>query len=113
VVEGVPARVDRTVILSRALHAAVEPYILADWERARTIMLRNIEKQLPRARNPLVRGWISEWEYAIRQGPEVVIALSRIEGEHGDDLRQMTPLAGVLPFEIQRGIAIELPRGGS
>lgn len=111
--EGKPERVDRTVILSCALHAAVEPYILADWERARTIMLRNIDKQLPRAQNPLVRGWIAEWEEAIRQGRDAVIVLSRLEGEHGNDLRQMTPLAGVLPFEIQRKIALELPRGGT
>ncbi|UPL15703.1 hypothetical protein [Microbacterium galbinum] len=110
---GSPGRVDRTVILSRALHAAVEPYVLADWERAREIMLRNIAKQIPRARSPLARGWLSEWEDAIRRGPEAVIDLSRLEGEHGNDLRQMTPLAGVLPFEIQRKIALELPRNES
>lgn len=71
-------------------------------------MLRNIGKQIPHALNPLTRGWIAEWEHAIRMAPDAVIALSRLDGEHGNDLRQRTPLAGVLPFEIQQKIALKL-----
>lgn len=102
--------VDRTVVLSRALHGAVEPFILQDWERAREVMIKNIAMQRARAQSAYVNSWIDRWESAIDAGPEAVVALSRTTGERGDDLRQMTPLAGVLPFEIQRRIARKLPR---
>ncbi len=102
--------VDRNVALSRALHRAVEPCILQDWERAREVMVKNIAMQRVRARSAYVIGWTDTWESALNAGPEAVVALSRTPGERGDDLRQMTPLAGVLPFEIQQRIARELPR---
>jgi hypothetical protein len=102
--------VDRTVVLSRALHRAVEPFILQSWERAREVMVKNIAMQRARARSAYVTSWIDTWESALNAGPEAVVALSRTSGERGDDLRQMTPLAGILPFEIQQRIARELPR---
>lgn len=102
--------VDRTVVLSRALHRAVEPFILQDWERACEVMIKNIAMQRARARSAYVNSWIDTWESALNAGAEAVIVLSRTPGERGDDLRQMTPLAGILPFEIQQRIARELPR---
>lgn len=102
--------VDRGIILSRALHAAAEPYIRTEWSRARRIIASNLARQRTHAHGPLAQKWTHEWERAAAQGPEAVIALSRLRGEHGNDLRQMTPLAGVLPYAIQRRIALELPR---
>lgn len=107
---GEPEYIDRTIILSRALHTAVEPFIREDWPKALRVITNNIAKQRARTRGPLVRGWIDEWEQAAQRGPEAVIELSRTPGERGNDLRQMTPLAGVLPFELQQKIARETPR---
>lgn len=101
---------DRTSVLSIALHEAAIPYVRSDWGRASRIIGENLAKLRTRARGPLAHEWIDEWESAWAAGPEGIVAVARMRGERGNDLRQMTPLAGVLPFDIRADIAMGLRR---
>lgn len=101
---------NRTSVLSTALHEAAVPYILSEWERSERIIEDNLAKLRARTRGPLALRWLEEWEAAWRSGPEDLAALALLEGEHGDDLRQMTPLAGVLPFDVRAEVTANLRR---
>lgn len=54
--------------------------------------------------SPAVHGrYLDEWEAAVATGPDEVERLATMPGSYGDTLRQVSPLAGVLPQEeLQR-----------
>lgn len=91
----------REAELSWQLHRAVLPYLRQDWPTAQRVIRKNIAllKRRPRAR--LAEGWVREWEHAAELGPDAIAAVAMTEGERGDDLRQVSPLAGVLPQEVR------------
>jgi hypothetical protein len=87
----------RSAELSLQLHRAALPYLWKDWDRASKIIRANLEKQRRLVHSPMALAWISEWEKAVDSGPDAIEVIVAQRGERGDDLRQMTPLAGVLP----------------
>lgn len=89
----------REAELSFQLHRAVLPFLEHDWPTNRRIILKNLAFLNSRPRSELARSWVSSWEHAVARGPQAVAEVALTEGERGDDLRQVTPLAGVLPEE--------------
>lgn len=61
-------------------------------------MRRNIARLKARPRARLARIWVLEREDALNLGHDAVSEVAMTEGERGDDLRQILPLAGVLAF---------------
>lgn len=91
----------REVELSYELHRAVLPYLRRDWPAAEEKIRTNINRFNRRPRAKLAQGWVREWECAVDQGPEAVAAVALTAGERGNDLRQVSPLVGVLPQSVR------------
>lgn len=91
----------REVELSYELHRAVVPYLRRDWPSAEKKIRWNIARFNSRPRAKLAQGWVREWECAVDDGPEAVAAVALMSGDRGNDLRQVSPLVGVLPQEIR------------
>ncbi|WP_336653003.1 MULTISPECIES: hypothetical protein [unclassified Leucobacter] len=91
----------REAELSLQLHSAALPFLRQDWPTARRLMRSNLALLKRRRRAPLAEGWVREWETAVEAGPEAVAAVALTEGERGIDLRQVSPLAGVLPQHVR------------
>ncbi|MHA3684237.1 hypothetical protein ACXR2W_08275 [Leucobacter sp. HY1908] len=91
----------REAELSWQLHLAVLPFLKGDWPTTERLIRSNLAllKRRPRAR--LAQSWVQEWESAIDVGPDAVAAVAMTAGERGEDLRQVSPLAGVLPQEVR------------
>lgn len=87
----------------RELHRAVVPYLHSDWVGSAAIVRGNLALMRTRP-SAAVRGqYLDEWEAAVAAGPDEVEQLATMPGEHGEALRQASPLAGVLPQEeLQR-----------
>ncbi|MBL3685680.1 hypothetical protein D3248_01745 [Leucobacter zeae] len=103
-------KLTRTAALSLELHRATLPYLSTDWPAVQRIVRANLDLMLRRPRAEIARGWIREWEEALERGPEALAAVAMTPGERGDDLRQMTPLAGVLPQDVRLDV-IQRVRG--
>lgn len=91
----------REAALSLELHLAVLPYLKPNWPENERIIRRNLALMKRQPRAPLARGWVHEWERATDEGPEAIARVALTPGERGEDLRQMSPLAGVLPEEVR------------
>ncbi len=89
--------VNRSVELSIQLHRAVLPFLRQNWASSQQIIRENLVKQRNLVHSPVALGWIEEWEQATNAGPDAIEAIALQRGERGDDLRQMTPLSGILP----------------
>ncbi len=87
------------------LHREVVRQLRTDPKRVLTIAQRNLERMGARPRNPLAEQWLAEWAKAVRTGPEALETLALRTDERGNDLRQVSPFAGVLSeFERQRAL---------
>lgn len=86
---------------SLQLHIAALPYLRENWPEKQQIIRKNLALLNRRRRSDLAQSWVDEWAAAIEQGPEAVEAVALTPGERGDDLRQVTPLAGVLPDDVR------------
>lgn len=91
----------REAELSWHLHRAAVPYVLNNWAEAERIIRANLGFLKNRPRAQLAQEWVREWEAAADRGPEAVAEVAMMDGERGDDLRQVSPLAGVLPQDIR------------
>lgn len=91
----------REAELSWQFHRAVVPYLQENWPNTQRIIRANLALLKRRPRAQLARGWVREWEIAAELGPDAVAAVAMTEGERGEDLRQVSPLAGVLPQEVR------------
>ncbi len=91
----------REVELSYELHRAVLPYLRSDWPSAEKKIRSNIARLNRRPRAKLAQGWVREWECAVDNGPDAVAAVALTSGDRGNDLRQVSPLVGVLPQEVR------------
>ena len=91
----------REAELSWQLHRAVLPYLWQDWPASQRVIRKNIALLKRRPRALLAEGWVREWEQAAELGPDAVATVAMTEGERGDDLRQVSPPAGVLPQEVR------------
>lgn len=98
----------REVELSLALHKAAVPHLISDWGRVEPIIRQNLARYRERPRSPLAQSWVDEWQAAVEQGPEAVSEVALTPDERGHDLRQMTPLAGVLTQQERLDIITSL-----
>jgi hypothetical protein len=91
-------------------HRVVVDHLNRDEARVRRIGLENVAKirSLYLAPNR-ANEWIDEWEELLC-GPREALATACLEpGEHGNDMRQMTPFAGVITQD-ERMIAVARAR---
>ena len=100
--------VSRTAELSLQLHRAACQYLREDWEASRTLLRENLAWLQSRRRAPLAESWIADWATAIEAGPDAVERIALMPGERGEDLRQVSPLAGVLPEEVRLRVLQDL-----
>lgn len=90
--------------LSYRLHEAVLPYLHSDWPTAAGIIRDNLDWLRSRPRATLAMSWVEQWERALESGPDAVADVAMTPGERGDDLRQVSPLAGVLPQDVREQV---------
>ena len=79
---------------SMALHAAMSHELRARGSEVLEIARRNISRM--RSVNPHASPLLDEWERILEGTTDQVIARMLDPSEHGRDLRQVTPFAGVL-----------------
>lgn len=98
-----PRREDR---VSYELHRAVAEKIREDPEPILDKARTNLQKMASRRRDAYSEGWVEEWSTLVNDGDlrRLVEGMLRPD-ERGNDLRQMTPFAGVLSEE-ERLVAI-------
>jgi hypothetical protein len=102
----------REAELSFQLHRAALPYLHEDWPTVQRTIRDNLNLLKRRPRAVQAQGWIREWEDALAEGPEALERVAMTPGEHGVDLRQVTPLAGVIPFDVRLRV-IQQVRGNA
>lgn len=102
----------REAELSYQLHLATLPYLYEDWSTVQRTIRANLDLLKRRPRAVQAQGWIHEWEAALEEGPEALERVAMTPGERGTDLRQVTPLAGVLPFQVRLQV-IQQVRGNA
>jgi hypothetical protein len=94
------------------LHLTVAALLPERGEEIRRIGLRNLARQRQRPGSSLRESWMDEWERLLH-GPDEELAAGMLQlGERGNDLRQMTPLAGVLT-QAERIAALKRARQDS
>lgn len=79
---------------SLALHRAIAVELRADRDAAFATALANIAKM--RSTNPHAAALLDEWEQILYGTVDQVVARMIDPSEHGRDLRQVTPFAGIL-----------------
>ena len=79
---------------SLALHEAIAAELIARPEAVIGKARRNLVAM--RGSNPRAARLLDEWESVLRQPPQRIASRMVDPGEHGRDLRQVTPFAGVL-----------------
>ncbi|GAA4623117.1 helix-turn-helix domain-containing protein [Cellulomonas oligotrophica] len=88
-----PRREER---VSLELHRAVARKMRRDPAEVRAKALANLPKVRENVRGTQAAGWVDEWERALRTSTRAVLELALAQDEHGIDLRQVSPFAGVL-----------------
>lgn len=78
------------------LHRAVAQKILDAPEEVRATARHNLGRMRLRPRNPYAESWLDEWSALIDGPVESLIETMLRADERANDLRQMTPFAGVL-----------------
>jgi len=89
---------------SLALAAATAAAVQRDFGRAQRLTEENLVLAEKLVGATSARRWLDEWRRAIESGPEAVRCALLEEGEHGHDMRQMSPFSGVLPDEVRRAV---------
>jgi transcriptional regulator with XRE-family HTH domain len=87
-----------------AVAAATGSAVVADWPAAETVARRNLDRMRSDAPAATQR-WVDRWVALVDAGAEAVHRQLLDEGEEADDLRQMTPFAGLLG-EAERRVAL-------
>lgn len=105
------ARRERRNRRRRALAAAAAAAIEADWPTAARLAEENLERMRVDA-PPSARRWIDAWTELVGRGPLPVRRQLLADGDEADDLRQMSPFAGILSESEHRtalAVAAALP----
>jgi hypothetical protein len=82
-----------------ALGALIAEKVRADPDRLLALGRRQLARMCARPDAVRARPWLDEWEVRLATGPEAVIDILTDPGEHGHDMRQTAPFAGVLSNE--------------
>lgn len=94
----------RAARVSRELHRAVARKLRSNPDDIRSLALDNIARMRLNARGALSQGWLDEWERMLDGPTGELIEFMLATGERADDLRQMTPFAGVLSEDERRDV---------
>lgn len=106
--EAVPAgaakdrarRQRRSLALAAATAAAIE----SDPGAARSLASKNLRRMTAAVGDNTARRWLDAWAEVI-EGPVEEIRDTLLDpSQHGDDMRQMTPFAGLLSEEERRSV---------
>jgi transcriptional regulator with XRE-family HTH domain len=105
----------RRRLRSLALAAATADALVHDWKGAKGLGTANLRRISSVVGGNLSHASVVEWRELIDRGPEAVRAALLDPSEHGDDLRQMQPFAGLLTHRERRLVlaAAEAWAGGS
>jgi hypothetical protein len=85
----------RSLAIAAATAAAVE----RDFDGARNLARRNLEQAASVVGDNQGQWWIAQWREAITRGPKAVRNVLLDPSDHGHDMRQMAPFAGLLTEE--------------
>ncbi|UOQ60654.1 hypothetical protein MUN76_01320 [Leucobacter rhizosphaerae] len=83
----------------RELHRAAALYLHSNWVNSEALIRKNLELKRSRPSAAAHSVYLDEWEFAVGAGPDEVERLAVMPGRHGEALRLVSPLAGVLPEE--------------
>ncbi|MCL2848717.1 MAG: hypothetical protein FWE61_01570 [Micrococcales bacterium] len=95
------------------LHRVVVEHIRRNPDRVREIGLRNVDRMREQYR---LQGWgspgtwLEEWETLLRGPVEDLVGMCLLEGEHGNDMRQMGPFSGVISQAERMSVVTSLLR---
>lgn len=81
---------------SRALAAATAWLVDQDYEAARRLAHTNVERMESVTGSNRSRALLAEWRRVLDDGPSAVRRALLDPSEHGHDMRQMTPFAGLM-----------------
>jgi transcriptional regulator with XRE-family HTH domain len=81
---------------SRALAAATARLVDQDYETARALALLNLERMESVTGSNRSRGHLVEWRRLLDEGPSAVRRALLDRSDHGHDMRQMVPFAGLM-----------------
>ena len=98
VVDGTPAARARRRNRARALAlaAAAAGEVRRDFGQAGALARENIDTMRDVVGDNAAAKWLDEWESLLSAGPDAVRAALLDPSGHGDDMRQMSPFAGLL-----------------
>lgn len=82
-----------------AMGQAIADKLRADPERVIAMGRRNLANLRARPGAERAARWLDEWDLRLAEGPASVIEILEDAGEHGHDMRQMTPFAQALSNE--------------
>jgi transcriptional regulator with XRE-family HTH domain len=82
--------------VSLEMHRAVARRLRTDGPAVRAKAKANLAKALDNVHGPQARAWVQEWSDALDGPTGRLVALLVRQDEHGVDLRQASPFAGVL-----------------
>lgn len=81
---------------SIAVAAAVASAVQRDFPKAVEIARANLDRTRDSVADNKASRWLSAWEQALSDGPAAVRTVLLDRSEHGHDMRQMSPLSGLI-----------------
>jgi hypothetical protein len=79
-----------------ALGRLIAEKVRSDPDRLLAVGRRQLARMRSRPDAVRARPWLDEWEIRLAAGPEAVVEILNDPSEHGHDMRQTAPFAGVL-----------------
>lgn len=95
---------DRRERRSLAVAAATAAVVGQDFGRARRLAKENLLRAEELVGATAARRWVEEWRRVLEIGPDAVRDALLEPGDHGHDLRQMSPFAGLLSDKARRAV---------
>ena len=94
---------DRRERRSLALATATAGAVRRDFDRARRLAEENLERT-EKVVGAAGGRWVEEWRRLLEAGPDAVGEALIDPGDHGHDLRQMSPFAGLLSDDTRQAV---------
>ncbi len=82
--------------ISFELHKAVADKLRVTPDQVLRVAHMNLERMKNVPRSPYAEGWIREWETLLAGDPDKLVDVMLGTGDRANDLRQVSPFAGVL-----------------
>ena len=94
----------RRELRSLAVAAATAAEVARDFGRARRLAEQNLGLAEEIVGATAAKRWVEEWRRVLEMGPNAVRDALLEPGDHGHDLRQMSPFAGLLSDEARQAV---------